>query len=488
MRAVVSAVAWLVFAAALCMPIPAQAAGVVGNGTPASCTETAFAAALVGGGNVTFNCGGPTLIVLTAPKSIAANTTVDGANQITLSGGNATQLFSVGAGTSLTLRKLTLTNGFSSGDGGAIFNNGTLTLDESTIQNSNATNSGGAIISYGPLTITNSTLLNNKATNAGAIFPRFAAAVTRIINSHLRQNNAQGQGWGGAILPWDGANVTIEGGDIISNTARFGGGIYNVFADSAITLTGVLVQGNQGYVYGGGVYNENSMATISRTTFMANATENGGGIYTKNGKITITDSTFVKHSVEEGGGLYSASGTVTVLNTTFSENTALEGGAIRNLGTLTINDTTFFNNVATLPSYGGSIQQDSTTPVTLKNVAFKHGTSGKNCSASNSIEHPFSSGGFNLSDDFSCYSYVNQIGDQNNVDPKLGPLQDNGGLTQTHLPQAGSPLIDGGQCVSSIPTDQRGITRPQGPACDIGAVEVAVAPPVQKVYVPLTKR
>jgi hypothetical protein len=57
------------------------------------------------------------------------------------------------------------------------------------------------------------------------------------------------------------------------------------------------------------------------------------------------------------------------------------------------------------------------------------------------------------------------------ADPLLGPLADNGGPTWTHLPQAGSPAIDGGGTCTGV--DQRGVTRPQGIACDIGAVEVA---------------
>jgi hypothetical protein len=77
---------------------------------------------------------------------------------------------------------------------------------------------------------------------------------------------------------------------------------------------------------------------------------------------------------------------------------------------------------------------------------------------------------------------------QNAGDPKLGPLANNGGPTQTRLPQTGSPLIDAiptGSCqadgASGITADQRGVSRPQGPGCDIGAVEVEVAGPAAPV-------
>jgi hypothetical protein len=60
-------------------------------------------------------------------------------------------------------------------------------------------------------------------------------------------------------------------------------------------------------------------------------------------------------------------------------------------------------------------------------------------------------------------------------DPGVGALANNGGPTPTMLPQAGSPLIDQADCAAApeaVPTDQRGVARPQGGACDIGAVEV----------------
>jgi len=60
------------------------------------------------------------------------------------------------------------------------------------------------------------------------------------------------------------------------------------------------------------------------------------------------------------------------------------------------------------------------------------------------------------------------------ADPQLGPLAANGGFSPTHLLQAGSPAIDAGACV--IATDERGVARPQGVACDLGAVEVGALP------------
>jgi hypothetical protein len=88
--------------------------------------------------------------------------------------------------------------------------------------------------------------------------------------------------------------------------------------------------------------------------------------------------------------------------------------------------------------------------------------------------------GYNLSDDSSCG--FTGTGDQQGTSnaPMLGSLGNNGGATSTRVPQAGSPLLDAiptASCAAGISTDQRGITRPQGTGCDIGAVEVAVDTP-----------
>ena len=63
-----------------------------------------------------------------------------------------------------------------------------------------------------------------------------------------------------------------------------------------------------------------------------------------------------------------------------------------------------------------------------------------------------------------------------NADPLLGPLQDNGGPTQTHALLAGSPAIDAALLANCPATDQRGVSRPQGPGCDIGAFELEQEP------------
>jgi hypothetical protein len=124
---------------------------------------------------------------------------------------------------------------------------------------------------------------------------------------------------------------------------------------------------------------------------------------------------------------------------------------------------------------GGGIHRTAGT-INLKNTIIS-GSSPGNCVGT------VTSLGYNLSSDNSCTPYFNQPGDWNNTIPYLGVLTDNGGSTLTHMPYPPSKAIDGGQCIGGKPTDQRGVTRPMGLACDIGAVEVA--PGVSRLLLPM---
>ena len=108
------AAAWLAVAALAALAAPAESGGVVGDGSPASCTEAALDTALAGGGTVTFHCGGPVVIPVTAVKTLTTTTTVDGTGQqVTLDGGGTTRLFETTyqfASFTITLRNLTLRN------------------------------------------------------------------------------------------------------------------------------------------------------------------------------------------------------------------------------------------------------------------------------------------------------------------------------------------------------------------------------------------
>jgi predicted outer membrane repeat protein len=474
-------------------------ADVVGNGTLASCTEAALETALAWGGAIRFNCGpGTAYIPFTGQKQIYYHTTIDGGHTTVVDGQDLTRLFWVTH--SLTLRNITLTRGYFDGDGGAIRNNGTLVLENTTIRNSRATASGGAILSFGPLTMTNSLLQANQALNGGALYPRFAAATTKIINSVLRDNWATSaiDGWGGAILAWDGAPVTVEGSYFYNNTAREGGAIYH-FGNGDLILHGSTWLDFNHAVGGGGLYNYSGTVELTDVIVSRNTATSGGGLLV-DGVALLTDVTVRDNvALNRGGGLYHIGGLADLRNVTLSGNRADDrGGALYTLGgasVLYLTNATVSGNSA--GNYGGGLFNDDGL-VTLGSVTLSGNSAGTlggaifNSLGSVTVEFTIvadsPAGGncfggvtsltpYSLSSDASCgFNPVPNV--------LLGPLANNGGPTKTHMPLPGSPAIDYITIECPHPaTDQRGAARPVGSACDVGAVEFGAKLPW--VYVPV---
>jgi predicted outer membrane repeat protein len=482
-----------------------QSTKVVGDGTTGSCTEAALDAVLSGSGTITFNCG-TAQIDLSSTKTIQAHTTIDGGGMLTLSGQNARRLFVVNGGASLTLRNIVLTNGSSSGDGGAIYNDlgGALILENSTIRNSKAGASGGAIVSYGALTIAGSRLENNEALNGGALYPRWSGAQTTIVGSVLFNNRATDttDGWGGAILAWDGAAVTIEGSDISSNSARNGGGIYN-FDNSILTLqSNTLLQNNVATLSGGGVFNAGTAtlsnvtlngnsasiggglasvgtATLSNVTLNGNsassggglinggsatlnnitlngnsATNSGGGLY-NNSTTALSNVTLSGNTAANGGGLYSYNGTATLSNVTLSGNSATNdgGGIYEDGGTATLSNVTLSGNSAT--NGGGIFNNFGTTTLTNATLSGNSATNGGGIYRKDGLVQVMNTIVANNPLGGNCVGGVTNNGfnlssdntcgfgiGRDNVNLMLDPLANNGGPTKTHMLQPGSPAID----------------------------------------------
>ena len=462
------------------------------------CDEGAFDTALIlvkarGKGTIVFNCGAAT-INFTSVKKIEQPTTIDGAGQITLSGGNSTQLFQVDAGEELTPPRVTLR---------LVTLPATAAPSEQRHADRRKQHDREQQRRRQRRRHRELRPAQHQRQHAGKqqrrqcrrIFPRFPAATTTIVNSNLVDNHATSttDGWGGAILAWDGANVTVQGGAIAGNTARIGGGIHNRFANSTITFRGVLVLGNQtktntltADLAGGGIYNGPGTVTVENSVFGDNdAAWTGGGIYNSGGVVAVSDSTFVRNTALADGGALSNAGEATVTGTLFRNNSSVSGSTVSNWSELLVQNSTFSGNrvqeKGVFINYGEAVIQNATfsdnldetgqsgasqilqfsqQPLRLKNVVLKvfvGGFGGVNCSASNSTgDAPIGPDGFNVSDDTSCSTYFTNAGDKNNINPKLGPLADNGGPTMTHLPLVGSPLIDGGQCIVGLTTDERG--------------------------------
>ena len=233
---------------------PAQAGGVVGTGTPGSCTYDALIASMGGGGLVTFNCGAaPVTIMLTAPGGVipAPNTTIDGGGLITLIGNGAQRLFNNLAGSTFTLSNINLSDGYSSnGPGGGIFNAGTLLLDTVMISSSVAlttTYGAGAVYNSGIFTAHNSTFSNNASAGGGAIYNDLGAKATIDNNSQIAGNKVTGS-FGGGITnrgTMTMTNVLVDS-NLVTNISDLsqGGGIYN-YSEGTLTVTNSTISGNR---------------------------------------------------------------------------------------------------------------------------------------------------------------------------------------------------------------------------------------------------
>ena len=221
--------------------------------------------------------------------------------------------------------------------------------------------------------------------------------------------------------------------------------------------------------------------TLTRCIVTNNLTPNGAGIINEGlSTLTIRESAIVGNQSDEGGGIGNH-GSLTLVNSTVSGNTALEsgglGGGLYNIGdpfftqilaTFTAVNSTIAFNVVADPDNGGGIFNDF-AQVNLVNTIIS-GNTGGDCFTSDTTQ----TSDHSLDSDGSCG--LTGPGDLPAVDPLLGPLADNGGPTDTHALLAGSPAIDAGSGASCPAIDQRGVTRPQGPGCDIGAFESAVEP------------
>ena len=188
----------------------------------------------------------------------------------------------------------------------------------------------------------------------------------------------------------------------------------------------------------------------------------GGGILL--GALPVSGSTFLEIALSKAAVLSDNYFTAIVSNSTFSDNSAGMGGGISSSGgldrVLTVSNSTLSGNRADYN--GGGIYNDYST-VTLANTIVANSPVGGNCSGT------IADGGGNLSyPDITCPGI--------NRDPVLGPLQNNGGPTETMGLGPGSAALDAGNDATCVAPpvdnlDQRGIPRPWGPHCDIGAVE-----------------
>jgi hypothetical protein len=204
------------------------------------------------------------------------------------------------------------------------------------------------------------------------------------------------------------------------------------------------------------------MAVIDRTVISGNQL---GGIVNC-GNMTVRNS-LISNNSGDGGVIHTAGGVTSIVNSTVSGNDG-DGIVICYFDLTTTNVTVTGNTGSAIstcaPAYAA----------TVANTILDGACNGSVTSNGYNVESPGDTCGFDQGTD-----QVNVSSD----DLKLGPLADNGGPTETHALLRGSVAIDRipeADCVDAegqpLTTDQRGVTRPQGGACDVGAVEMEVAP------------
>lgn len=426
-------------------PLPVQAGGVVGSGTPGSCSEVAFFGALSGGGTVTFNCGSaPYTLVLnnTVVISPGPTTIIDGGGRITLQRASG-RILSVQSGASLTLREIGLDGG-STNDfigGAALYNEGGTILDRVTVRNAKETGGftgpslegGGAITNAanGVLTIYGSSLENNESQyRYGGAILNFG--VLTISNSVLRNNKAYR---GGGAL----ANSTTQAVVIDQSTLH----------DNQVTLSSLNSGGSGGAIYH---FQNSSMGHPMRiwnsTIFRNKATASGGGIFVDGtfSRAEIIHATIAENEADSdldfatgyGGGVANQFGQVRIQNTILAENT--ESITLLNVRAPVISEC--YGTIDTSPPGMNLMTNYNTATCSITNL-------------SRLILAPLNGASFS----------------------------NHGGLTPTLALNPNSAAINSATCLGSgFEQDQRGVKRPQGWACDIGAFELPL------LYLPLVIR
>ena len=428
------------------------------------------------------------------------------------------RVLNVAGGATVTLRDLTVTGGFAPpGSQG-------LTGPSSSIGNGlpggngGPGENGGGILNAGTLTLDHVAVTGNRA-GQGGNGGQGGASTSSSGNGGAGGNGGSG-GNGGGI--YNSGTLTVTDSSITNNNGFDGeaGGFGGPGGDGGTSANGTGGAGGEGAAggSGGGIYNAGTL-TITGSTLAGNFTGwggdggrgadgtpggpagfggdggDGGGISSTGGPLSITNSTIADNGTQFGGGGGMGGNTdndlqpggnggdggdggvggglqlsvgldslALLLNLTVAENQigrASDGGDGGNVGGLQGSS----GSPGGAGAGGGVADLDIPFPgtaVVLQNTLLASNAGG-NCD------------GFDLADGRHNLSFGDQSCDFAAGDPKLGPLEDNGGPTETMALGAGSAAIDavpssGAGCPA---TDQRGALRPAGAGCDTGAYELA---------------
>jgi hypothetical protein len=319
---------------------------------------------------------------------------------------------------------------------------------------------GGGIENHldSTLTIERAAIVRNHGDSAGIDNDGVLTLTDSLLRLNAGEFSAGGLGnYGFATLD----RVVIE-----KNHSYDGGGFAN-YGTAVVDRT--VIRRNRGVSEGGGV-NNNGVMQMRRTTLernqVGNRQESGSGGGLLNSLFgDIQDVTATRNRAFGDGGGIANWDTLLLTNSTISGNRANDGfgsgggGGVENVFVAVLTNVTVTRNRAV---EGNQMHRHPIAPVFDVVNTLVTG-SGDDCVGA------VSSLGHNLDDDGTCG--FTSPGDQSGVPARVGPPKDNGGLTKTCALKDQSPAIDAGDAAACPASDQRGVSRPQGSACDIGAYE-----------------
>jgi predicted outer membrane repeat protein len=389
----------------------------------------------------------------------------------------------------------------------AVFDFGSATVNVANLAVVNALgNFGGGITMNGTtLTLNNVRVAGNHAHAGSGLYE--LSGTLYVFNSHFIDNIAEASGFGGAIGQNGGAAI-ISNTSFSGNTGGSGGAIASLFV-SNLQVTASDFDGNTANVWGGAIYLQDDTveANIAGSSFTNNQTltttavYGGGAIWLTHGGLTLADDTLANNIAGgPGGALDVHGGQVTLTNVTVSGNTAKDSGGgvyvtsdgINNPAIVTLNNVTINGNLADSDNNntgdGGGLFTSHAAVNLLNSIVAGNFDTPSNTGAG--TINPDCSGTF-ASPQYSLIGRNDGCGGVTNgsngnlvgtagspIDPRLAPLADNGGptLTQALLGDspalnAGNPATPGSGGTACAATDQRGLHRPFGSHCDMGAFE-----------------
>jgi len=347
--------------------------------------------------------------------------------------------------------------------------NADLTLSDLTVRGGRSDSGfpeqgGGGLFNRGTATLNNTTFTDNQAPSGGAIHNSFGGMLI-VADSQFQGNETDSGGSGGAVFnegTVEIANSSIDSG----NTAEIGGGISSI--GGLLSISNSTIDNNEAALTGGGISVETTSLSLRNSTVSNNvafgAEVGGGGIEAFDSIISIVNSTISGNRLPGnptlGGGILAvgASGIATIVNSTIVDNEATDSGA------------GISSQFGTTVILQNSIVANNTTSSGGDDVA---GAPGSIVSQGFNFIGVDRNGNFTAAGDLAGSESFP-------LDPRLNPLQDNGGATLTHLPLDDSPVIDAGSDALAIDPatslsltgDQRGFRRFAGEFVDIGALEI----------------